>query len=408
MKKFVKMSLIAALAVAGTTASAQPLAEAIKNVDVSGTMTYRYNDYQEDVNAAGVDSSSKTTNYYKIGLTLKSKVNDDVTANTRFIIGGADGGFAGLETQTTADQSVNVTLTNVNFAYTGIANTTVIVGKQGLTTPWTVAVDATGNEQTGTGILALSTVGPVTLAGAYFNQTNVGHSGSNVNDGTDTIVTTNGKATATIFSDADISSRDFYTVGVMGNVGPVALDAWYADLDNVFDTYTIGANASFDLSSVTLGADVRYTSLDLDNNNKDNSLAKITLTAKAGIFDAKIAYANTDKEGGLVSLDADATTQISAWTVDANDKADADYWQARLGFQVLPSLNISANYADVQYNKSATDKTDMEEEEYYAQLNYSMSKNLSAYMRYGQYTKDEGSKSANDSTRGRINVTYKF
>jgi hypothetical protein len=401
MKKFVKMSLIAALAVAGTTASAQPLAEAIKNVDVSGTMTYRYNDYQEDVNGTGVDSSSKTTNYYKIGLTLKSKVNDDVTANTRFIIGGADGGFAGLETQTTADQSVDVTLTNANFAYTGLANTTIIVGKQGLTTPWTVAVDATGNEQTGTGILALTTVGPVTFAGAYFNQTNVGQSGSNVNDGTDTIVTTNGKAT-TIFSDADISSRDLYTVGVMGNVGPVALDAWYADLDNVFDTYTIGANASFDLSSVTLGADVRYTSLDLDNNNKDNSLAKITLTAKAGIFDAKIAYANTDKEGGLVSLDADATTQISAWSVDANNKADADYWQARLGFQVLPSLNISANYADVDY------AGDIEEEEYYAQFNYSMSKNLSAYMRYGQYTKDTGSTSNNDSTRGRINVTYKF
>ena len=54
-----------------------------------------------------------------------------------------------------------------------ITNTTVNVGKQGLTTPWTVAIDSDGNEQTGTGILALSTVGPVTLAAAYFNQTNL-------------------------------------------------------------------------------------------------------------------------------------------------------------------------------------------------------------------------------------------
>ncbi|XPV52300.1 MAG: major outer membrane protein [Halarcobacter ebronensis] len=50
MKKFAKMSLVAALAVAGTAASAQPLAEAIKNVDVSGTVAYRYNDYEETYN----------------------------------------------------------------------------------------------------------------------------------------------------------------------------------------------------------------------------------------------------------------------------------------------------------------------------------------------------------------------
>ena len=324
MKKFVKMSLIAALAVAGTTASAQPLAEAIKNVDVSGSMTYRYNDYQEDVNAAGVDSSSKTTNYYKIGLTLKSKVNDDVTANTRFIIGGADGGFAGLDTQGASDGSVNVTLTNANFAYTGIANTTVIVGKQGLTTPWTVAVDATGNEQTGTGILALSTVGPVTLAGAYFNQTNVGNSGDV-------------PAALSVNTD-EFGAKDIYTVGAMGKIGPVALDAWYLDMADVFDTYTLGANTSFDVGSVTLGGDLRYTSVDLDNNDTDNSLLKATVTAKVGIFDAKVAYATTDKEGGLVALDTDATTSISAWSVDANGKADADYWQVRLGAQILPSL----------------------------------------------------------------------
>ncbi|MEZ4692852.1 MAG: major outer membrane protein [Aliarcobacter sp.] len=71
------------------------------------------------------------------------------------------------------DQNVGVELTNAYFGYTGIANTTVNVGKQGLTTPWTVAIDSDGNEQTGTGILALSTVGPVTLAAAYFNQTNL-------------------------------------------------------------------------------------------------------------------------------------------------------------------------------------------------------------------------------------------
>ena len=46
MKKIAKISLVAAVAVAGlTTANAQPLEEAIKNVDVSGSVVYRYNDY---------------------------------------------------------------------------------------------------------------------------------------------------------------------------------------------------------------------------------------------------------------------------------------------------------------------------------------------------------------------------
>ncbi|MBK6547691.1 MAG: major outer membrane protein [Arcobacter sp.] len=43
MRKISKISLVAAVAVAGfSTANAQPLEEAIKNVDVSGSVVYRY------------------------------------------------------------------------------------------------------------------------------------------------------------------------------------------------------------------------------------------------------------------------------------------------------------------------------------------------------------------------------
>ncbi len=66
MKKFAKMSLIAAIAVAGTTASAQPLAEAIKNVDVSGTVVYRYNDYEDNaIDRDPTDPTSTRSSDYK-------------------------------------------------------------------------------------------------------------------------------------------------------------------------------------------------------------------------------------------------------------------------------------------------------------------------------------------------------
>ena len=263
MKKIAKLSLVAAVAVAGfTSANAQSLEEAIKGVETSGSVVYRYNDYNNDV----VGKESAQTNNYKIAANLASKVNEDVKLNTRFIVGnGANSGFAqlGNNTNTAAnntsdiankDTGADITLSNVYFGYTGLKNTTVNVGKQGLTTPWTVAVDSDNNEQNGTGILALSTVGPVTLAGAFFNQTNLDASGDAVIAGT-----TSGKsvsATSLFKGDEDIA-----TVGAIVAAGPVTLDAWYLDAQDIFDTYTIGAKSNFEVSSVKLGVDARYASL---------------------------------------------------------------------------------------------------------------------------------------------------
>ena len=388
MKKIAKLSLVAAVAVVGfTSANAQSLEEAIKGVETSGSVVYRYNDYNNDVGTG----SSASTNYYKVALNLSSKVNDDVKFNSRFLASDADdGGLVGLNTQSTGDDNVGVELSNAYFGYTGIQNTTVNVGKQGLTTPWTVAIDSDSNEQTGTGILAMSTLGPVTLAAAYFNQTNLDDSGDiNLVDG----------------------SEDIATVGAITTLGPVTFDAWYLDAQDVFDSYTFGALAKFDVEGVKLGLDARHTALNLDGSNQpDNSLSKITLTAKAGIVDAKLAYAMTDKDGGAVALDTDAVTSIQGWSVNANNKADADFWQAVVGVDVLSNLNLSANYVNVDYSTSST--TDVEEEEIYAQLLYKMSKNFSTYVRYGTYTKETTVANVttdnNDDVRGRLQVEYTF
>lgn len=395
MKKIAKLSLVAAVAVAGlTTANAQPLEEAIKNVDVSGSVVYRYNDYNDNDLGSQANSSS-STNYYKVGVNLSSKVNDDVKFNSRVIVGNSDGGFAvnGLDTQDDSDANPTLTLSHANFAYTGLTNTSVIVGKQGLTTPWTVALDSDGNEQTGTGILAMSTIESVTLAGAYFNQTNLNSTASSGN-----------------ISVGD-GSEDIATVGAIVTLGPVTADAWYLDAQDLFDTYTVGAKAGFDVSGIKLGADARWASLNLDGANQpDNAMAKIVLTADAGLIDGKIAYAMTDKEGGLTALDNDATTTLLGWTLTSNNKADADYWQAVLGFDILSNLNLSANYGNVEWTPSAN--TTREQEEVYAQLLYKMSKNLNTYVRYGTFTDETRASGSttenNDDTRGRLQVEYTF
>lgn len=418
MRKISKLSLVAAVAVAGfSTANAQPLEEAIKNVEVSGSVVYRYNDYKNDSNdAVAVDSNgdplkgSTTDNNYKIALNLSSKVNDYVKFNSRFIVGGVDSGFATLESSSNGDTNVDVTLSNAYFALTAIPNTTVNVGKQGLTTPWTVAVDSDGNEQTGTGVLALSTFGPVTAAAGYFNQTNLGKSGSGspLLDAADT-----GEAVDYITGGGVVSengSKDIVVGGLIADLSPVKLEAWYLDMADLFDTYTLSADSTFKFDGGKVGLEARYVSLDLDNVDIDNATAIAILTGNVGIVNAKVAYAWTDKEGGLTALDTDAKNTLLGWSINSLNKRNADYWQAVLGVNILDNLNLSANYGNIQYDVNGGER---EEEEIYAQLTYKMSKNLNTYVRYGTYTKENkfgasNNKDINDDVRGRLQVEYTF
>ncbi len=404
MKKIAKLSLVAAVAVLGfTSANAQSLEEAIKNVETSGSVVYRYNDYngQDGATIGQTSKDDKGSNNYKVGLNLSSKVNDDVKFNSRFVVGApsqtgtGDAGFATLDSSDNGDKNVGVELTNANFAYTGLKNTTVTAGKQGLATPWTVALDSDGNEQTGTGILAMTTVGPVTLAGAYFNQTNLNNSAVDLNGSTD--------------GNGLDGSDDIATVGAITTLGPVTADAWFLDMKDVFDSYTIGAKAAAELSGVKLGVDARWASLTFDGPNEEaNTIAKIALTADAGLVDGKLAYATTDKDGGVTALDADANTTLLGWNLNALDKNDADYWQAVLGFDILSNLNLSANYGNLQYVNNSDE--DMEDEEIYAQLLYKMSKNLTTYVRYGELTRENttANTTQTDGTVGRLQVEYTF
>jgi hypothetical protein len=196
--------------------------------------------------------------------------------------------------------------------------------------------------------------------------------------------------------------------------GPVTLDAWYIELSDKFDSYTIGAKSDLDLSGVKLGVDARWASLEVDQklnaNGDKNTMAKLALTAKAGIVNGKVAYAKTGKEGGLTALDNDANTTLLGWSLTSNGKIDADYWQAVAGVDILSNLNLSANYGNVKYISDIGSSTDIEEEEIYAQLLYKMSKNLTTYLRYGTYTNDTqvNGVDKNDDVRGRLQVAYTF
>ncbi|WP_323594031.1 major outer membrane protein [Aliarcobacter butzleri] len=436
MRKISKLSLVAAVAVAGfSTANAQPLEEAIKNVEVSGSVVYRYDNFDDDKgtfnNGSGNESHSEKNNY-KIGLNLTSKVNDYVKFNSRFLVANPDGNFAGngLDAHKDSDSNPEVTLSHANFAFTGIQNTTVIAGKQGLATPYTVALDSDGNEQTGTGVLALSSVGPVTAGAGYFNQTNLDESG-NIN-GTKLVSNsgTNVKNVAaisgTFTAGENLGSRDLYVGTLQADLSPVKLEAWYVDIADALDSYTLVAKADFKPSTDSkIGVEARYVSLTLDNGKKvgldsdDNAMYRLAVTGNLGIFNAKVSYTGTDKDGGITAFDQDAENATLGWNLSSNGIADADYWQAVLGVNILDNLNLSANYGNLKADRPSSGwkgaksaLTDLEVEEVFGQLTYKMSKNLSTYLRYGTYEekyKNNGDKEKySDQSRGRLQVEYTF
>ncbi|WP_066155376.1 major outer membrane protein [Aliarcobacter cryaerophilus] len=438
MRKISKISLVAAVAVAGfSTANAQPLEEAIKNVDVSGSVVYRYDNAGNNrLDAAGNKTGNTTDrNRYKVGLNLSSKVNDYVKFNSRFIIGGADSGWAttgakknGNLNNGNGDGNVDVTLSNAYFGFTAIPNTIVNVGKQGLTTPYTVAVDINGNEQNGTGILALSTFGPITAGAGYFNNTNV-------NQLTD-INASRGLTGAGLTLDA---GRDMYVATVQGDLDFVKLEAWYAGLQNTFNSYTFAATGKIDIAeNAKLGLEARYVALNLTddvvglngvarnnhlngvalastNQGSDNGMLRLAVDGKFSIVNARLAYTKTDKEGGITALDQDAKNTSLGWNITSNGYADADYFQGALGVDILDNLNFTAHYGNLSSDtQSAGAKfvglSDTKAEEIYGQLTYKMSKNLSTYLRYGNYeekVKSTGVKSV-DQDIGRLQVAYTF
>ncbi|EAI2977029.1 major outer membrane protein [Campylobacter coli] len=136
--KLVKLSLVAALAAgAFSVANATPLEEAIKDIDVSGVLRYRYDTgrFGKDVNLAnGNLNSSKQEHKYRAQINFSGAIADNFKAFVQFDYDSQDGGYgAGSSSDTSSTLTVRqlyLTYTNEDVA------TSVIAGRQQLNTIW--------------------------------------------------------------------------------------------------------------------------------------------------------------------------------------------------------------------------------------------------------------------------------
>ncbi|HEB8362214.1 TPA: major outer membrane protein [Campylobacter coli] len=147
--KLVKLSLVAALAASAfSVANATPLEEAIKDIDVSGVLRYRYETSNEwsDINGVaqneGSGISGKQEHKYRAQLNFSGAIADNFKAFVQLDYSAKDGGYGANNGSTTrsyvADNSSTLNVRQLYLTYTdeNVA-TSVILGKQQLNTIWT-------------------------------------------------------------------------------------------------------------------------------------------------------------------------------------------------------------------------------------------------------------------------------
>lgn len=368
MKKFVKMSLVAAATLAGfsSNVSANTLTEVASNFDVFGYAQVRYD-----------DSDTKGSSYtHKEVLGASGKLTDDIS----YMFAGAN-----LEidpTNGSADYSSLLMVYNY-FTYTGIKNTSIAAGKQGVDTPYTVVYDPATATSEANGVSVTTKLGNVNLTAAYFANTNFEL----------------GDAVGLFPGNTAIDGGESYVnIGASTNIGALSVDAWYTTMEDRYDSYTIGLKGNIKVGNGMITPFARYTAADIDGIDDDQSLWKAGVKAKYGIVGAEVAYGETNEEGGWVTYDDDASLNLQGWKVSLLGKKDAKLTKVGLNVDIIPEVNLSATYADMEIESAADEK------EMYATVKYQITKGLSAYVRMGQLEVD----GLEDETLGRANILWLF
>ncbi|ECL2888452.1 group 3 major outer membrane porin protein PorA [Campylobacter coli] len=178
--KLVKLSLVAALAASAfSVANATPLEEAIKNIDVSGVLRYRYESgrFGKDLNLENANlNSSKQEHKYRAQINFSGAIADNFKAFVQLDYNAADGGY-GANSVSNTKTSLNVRQLYLTYTNEDVA-TSVILGKQQLNTIWT---DNAIDGLVGTGIKVVNnSIDGLTLAAFAIDSVNTDEQGDGV------------------------------------------------------------------------------------------------------------------------------------------------------------------------------------------------------------------------------------
>lgn len=276
--KFLKLSLAASVALGAlsTASFAQPLEEAIKGIDVSGYLRYRYTDDRVD-NGNGDVGESSANHQWRAVADFKTPVINNIALNfgvwyqTNQNVNHGKG--TGAETPGTAEAFTGNGLGSGSDGSFGVREfyatitpdstaTTIKIGKQLLDTPVTNAYDG----DRGTGILALNSDIPnLTLAAGAFDSWSI-------NEG----LPSNRTASGDYSGGTDLSvDKPLYTLagiyGIDTNWGRFGGQLWGFYIDDAVDALVFG---ELSWQGSLLRAKLQYTYAAL-NNDADSVFATL-------------------------------------------------------------------------------------------------------------------------------------
>ncbi|EOZ7865401.1 group 1 major outer membrane porin protein PorA [Campylobacter jejuni] len=299
--KLVKLSLVAALA-AGvfSAANATPLEEAIKDVDVSGVLRYRYDTGNFDKNFVNNSNlnNSKQDHKYRAQVNFSAAIADNFKAFVQFDYNAADGGYGanGIKNDQKGlfVRQLYLTYTNEDVA------TSVIAGKQQLNTIWT---DNGVDGLVGTGIKVVNnSIDGLTLAAFAVDSFMAAEQGSD-------LVGANGSAfkvdsIGNLYGAAAVGSYDL----AGGQFNP---QLWLAYWDQVAFFYALDASYSttiFDGINWTLEGAYLGNSLDseLDKTYANGNLFALKGSIEVNGWDASLGglyYGDKEKASTVVIED---------------------------------------------------------------------------------------------------------
>ncbi|EOH9348686.1 major outer membrane protein [Campylobacter coli] len=416
--KLVKLSLVAALAAgAFSVANATPLEEAIKDIDVSGVLRYRYETSNEwsDINGVaqneGSGISGKQDHKYRAQLNFSGAIADNFKAFVQLDYNAKDGGYGAKNNGSTtrsyaADNSSTLNVRQLYLTYTdeNVA-TSVILGKQQLNTIWT---DNAIDGLVGTGIKVVNnSIDGLTLAAfavdSYNSDEQDGELGTVLN------------FSENLYGAAAIGSYEVFN----GQLNPQLWLAYMTDnaffyaLDAAYNT-TIFDGVNWTLEGAYLGNSLDNERKDLGNGN--GNFFALNGSIEVNGWDATLGglyYGKKDKatvtiiedQGNLGSLLAGEEIFYTNGSKLNGDTGRNIFGFVKAGYTFNETVRVGADFVyggTKTENHSGGDKL-----EAVARVDYKYSPklNFSAFYSYVNVDKDTDS-THHDAVR--LQALYKF
>ncbi|EOZ2229270.1 major outer membrane protein [Campylobacter coli] len=415
--KLVKLSLVAALAAgAFSVANATPLEEAIKDIDVSGVLRYRYETSNEwsDINGVaqneGSGISGKQDHKYRAQLNFSGAIADNFKAFVQLDYNAKDGGYGANNGSTTrsytADNSSTLNVRQLYLTYTdeNVA-TSVILGKQQLNTIWT---DNAIDGLVGTGVKVVNnSIDGLTLAAFAVDSYNSDEQGGDLG----TVLNFN----ENLYGAAAIGSYEVFN----GQLNPQLWLAYMTDnaffyaVDAAYNT-TIFDGVNWTLEGAYLGNSLDNERKDLGNGN--GNFFALNGSIEVNGWDATLGglyYGKKDKatvtvienQGNLGSLLAGEEIFYTNGSKLNGDTGRNIFGFVKAGYTFNETVRVGADFVyggTKTENHSGGDKL-----EAVARVDYKYSPklNFSAFYSYVNVDKDTDS-THHDAVR--LQALYKF